>query len=120
MDSVYNKWFGPNAEIFEILTYLAYGILGVVAAVSLLAAAWLRFHDYKLAIEEEGEKALTIKKKYKKCFWTGIACGIFPVVWPLLLLILDAAGVGKIVEGDFLPSSFIELVKGSVWESLVV
>ena len=120
MDSIYNKWFGSNAETFTILTYLAYAILGVVALCSIGAAVKLRYFDYKHAIDEEGDKAISIKKKAKKCLWTGIACGAFPVIWPVLLAILDAAGVGKIVEGDFLPSSIIELVKGNVWESLVV
>lgn len=109
IEGVLQKWFGSNWVIINWL-------LSSIAVVLAVAGIFFFFVCIALFVtrnnKEDDNQRLKHIKKLKTCAWITLGCFVFPVAWPLSLLIANGIGVGKIF--DDLPITYSLL--GVLWE----
>lgn len=104
-DNIYRKW-GLSEEAItglNIITWLFCAALVVMGVLMVLAFGleWIKQHR----TTDDKEKTRYRKEKWNKLI-LAIPCFFAAFIWPIILWIMDAAGVGKITSGDFIPNAF--------------
>lgn len=98
-EAVYKKWFNSNWEIAQTLTIIILSLLAV-AGVLLIILGGKAMHDEKTTPAVNVAKLDEYKKKKIKYFSVSIVCFLAPVLWPIIITIIDKAGLGQIIGGE--------------------
>lgn len=107
ISNILQKWFGQNWEIVNWLLssisviLASAGVFFLIVGIILLTTA---------KNKESEQEQIRARKKAKNCLWMMGGCFIFPVAWPMALLIAHWTGVGKIFDGVPNPNNLLEVL----------
>ena len=111
-ENTYKKWFGMNWEIANILTTL---ILLFLASAGVVTAIFAIKKHHDIGGSSDQNKVDILKKERWKFIGWSILAFAFPVLWPLILGLIDKAGVGQITGGG--SNNYLEIIlEGFKWE----
>lgn len=107
-NKVYKKWGMSTTAIdaLNIITWITLAALIIIGVCLIISAGvtWFKMHH-----STDGKDISGLKKERRKQFLLGVLCCLGGVLWPIILGILDAAGVGNITSGNFVPKSLVEV-----------
>lgn len=104
-NDIYKKWGLSEQAItgLNTITWLAFVAASIIGGLLILAAIGKGIQCAKATDPKD-------KERHKKEMWFklgfAILCFLIGAIWPTILGIMDAFGVGKITSGEFLPKTF--------------